>query len=64
MYTIASNAGVEGVVLVGMFLEQDGLDLGYDTVKGLFPSYLSNMCNIYESLNPNKLFLTFLFFFA
>uniref|UniRef100_A0A0C9RLB0 TSA: Wollemia nobilis Ref_Wollemi_Transcript_12559_2249 transcribed RNA sequence n=1 Tax=Wollemia nobilis TaxID=56998 RepID=A0A0C9RLB0_9CONI len=33
-YTIASNAGVEGAVVVGKLLEQDNLDLGYDAAKG------------------------------
>ncbi|KAF3793522.1 Chaperonin [Nymphaea thermarum] len=34
VYTIASNAGVEGAVVVGKLLEQDNLDLGYDASKG------------------------------
>lgn len=34
MYTIASNAGVEGAVIVGKLLEQDDPDLGYDAAKG------------------------------
>ncbi|KAG2403251.1 Chaperonin protein [Vigna angularis] len=32
--TIASNAGVEGAVVVGKLLEQDDHDLGYDAAKG------------------------------
>ncbi|KAM6564983.1 hypothetical protein CsatB_024981 [Cannabis sativa] len=32
--TIASNAGVEGEVIVARLLEQDNLDLGYDAAKG------------------------------
>ncbi|BBH10086.1 heat shock protein 60 [Prunus dulcis] len=32
--TIASNAGVEGAVVVGKLLEQDNPDLGYDAAKG------------------------------
>lgn len=32
--TIASNAGVEGAVIVGKLLEQDNADLGYDAAKG------------------------------
>ncbi|KAE8698081.1 60 kDa chaperonin 1 [Hibiscus syriacus] len=32
--TIASNAGVEGAVIVGKLLEQDNPDLGYDAAKG------------------------------
>lgn len=35
MHTIASNAGVEGAVVVGKLLEQDNPDLGYDAAKGL-----------------------------
>ncbi|KAL3329212.1 hypothetical protein AABB24_036352 [Solanum stoloniferum] len=34
VYTIASNAGVEGAVVVGKLLDQDNLDLGYDAAKG------------------------------
>ncbi|KAG9160545.1 hypothetical protein Leryth_025307 [Lithospermum erythrorhizon] len=34
VYTIASNAGVEGSVVVGKLLEQDNPDLGYDAAKG------------------------------
>ncbi|PHT38535.1 Chaperonin CPN60-2, mitochondrial [Capsicum baccatum] len=35
VHTIASNAGVEGAVVVGKLLEQeDNLDLGYDAAKG------------------------------
>lgn len=35
VHTIASNAGVEGSVVVGKLLEQDDPDLGYDAAKGL-----------------------------
>jgi chaperonin GroEL (HSP60 family) len=35
VYTIASNAGVEGAVVVGKLLEQDNTDLGYDAAKGM-----------------------------
>ncbi|CAN1146940.1 Chaperonin CPN60-2, mitochondrial [Linum perenne] len=34
VYTIASNAGVEGAVVVGKLLEQENADLGYDAAKG------------------------------
>lgn len=34
VYTIASNAGVEGAVIVGKLLEQDNPDFGYDAAKG------------------------------
>ncbi|KAH9612148.1 hypothetical protein KSS87_013310 [Heliosperma pusillum] len=34
VYTIASNAGVEGALIVGKLLEQDDHDLGYDAAKG------------------------------
>ncbi|WCJ24180.1 Chaperonin GroEL [Euphorbia peplus] len=34
VYTIASNAGVEGAVVVGKLLEQDDYELGYDAAKG------------------------------
>lgn len=33
-YIIASNAGVEGAVVVGKLLEQKNLDIGYDAAKG------------------------------
>lgn len=35
MYTIASNAGVEGALVVGKLLDQDDHDLGYDAAKGM-----------------------------
>lgn len=35
VHTIASNAGVEGAVIVGKLLEQDNPDLGYDAAKGI-----------------------------
>lgn len=34
VHIIASNAGVEGAVVVGKLLEQDNPDLGYDAAKG------------------------------
>ncbi|KAK6259812.1 Chaperonin Cpn60/GroEL/TCP-1 family - like 4 [Theobroma cacao] len=34
VHAIASNAGVEGAVIVGKLLEQDNPDLGYDAAKG------------------------------
>ncbi|KAJ0092443.1 hypothetical protein Patl1_25817 [Pistacia atlantica] len=34
VHTIASNAGVEGAVVVGKLLEQDNTDFGYDAAKG------------------------------
>ncbi|KAK6781141.1 hypothetical protein RDI58_023325 [Solanum bulbocastanum] len=34
VHTIASNAGVEGAVVVGKLLDQGNLDLGYDAAKG------------------------------
>ncbi|KAL5715374.1 hypothetical protein ACHQM5_017202 [Ranunculus cassubicifolius] len=36
VYTIASNAGVEGAVVVGKLLEQDDTDHGYDAAKGAY----------------------------
>lgn len=36
IYTIASNAGVEGAVVIGKLLEQENSDLGYDAAKGLY----------------------------
>lgn len=38
MHAIASNAGVEGAVVVGKLLEQDNPDLGYDAAKGQYMS--------------------------
>jgi len=35
VHTIASNAGVEGAVVVGKLLEQNNPDLGYDAAKGM-----------------------------
>jgi len=34
VHTIASNAGVEGAVVVGKLLEQENFDYGYDAAKG------------------------------
>lgn len=34
--TIAANAGVEGVVIVGKLLEEDNTNLGYDAAKGKY----------------------------
>ncbi|EPS57724.1 hypothetical protein M569_17093, partial [Genlisea aurea] len=36
VYTIASNAGVEGAVVVGKLWESDNPDLGYDAAKGTY----------------------------
>ncbi|KAD4584345.1 hypothetical protein R6Q59_036743 [Mikania micrantha] len=36
VHTIATNAGVEGAVIVGKLLEQDNPDLGYDAAKGQY----------------------------
>ncbi|XP_072986220.1 chaperonin CPN60-1, mitochondrial-like isoform X1 [Typha latifolia] len=36
VHTIATNAGVEGAVVVGKLLEQENTDLGYDAAKGEF----------------------------
>lgn len=40
--TIASNAGVEGEVIVARLLEQDNPDLGYDAAKGLSSTIYKN----------------------
>ncbi|VFQ98570.1 unnamed protein product [Cuscuta campestris] len=34
-FTIASNAGVDGSLVIGKLLEQDNLNFGYDAAKGL-----------------------------
>lgn len=39
VHIIASNAGVEGAVIVGKLLEQENADLGYDAAKGLNSLY-------------------------
>lgn len=33
-FTIATNAGVDGAVIIGKLLEQENLNLGYDAAKG------------------------------
>lgn len=33
-FTIASNAGVDGSLVIGKLLEQDNLNFGYDAAKG------------------------------
>lgn len=35
IYTIASNAGVEGAIVIGKLLQQDNHELGYDAAKGV-----------------------------
>jgi len=47
VHTIASNAGVEGAVVVGKLLEQGNTDLGYDAAKGRMSQHL---CSIYVEL--------------
>ncbi|KVH91053.1 Chaperonin Cpn60 [Cynara cardunculus var. scolymus] len=42
VYTIASNAGVEGSVVVGKLLEQDDPDLGYDAARGEYVDMVKN----------------------
>ncbi|KAI7725427.1 hypothetical protein M8C21_020249 [Ambrosia artemisiifolia] len=42
VHTIASNAGVEGAVVVGKLLEQDDPDLGYDAAKGEYVDMVKN----------------------
>ncbi|KAL7594765.1 chaperonin CPN60-2, mitochondrial [Lactuca sativa] len=42
VHTIASNAGVEGSVVVGKLLEQDDQDLGYDAAKGEYVNMVKN----------------------
>ena len=39
VHIIASNAGVEGAVIVGKLLEQGNSDIGYDAAKGTFLSH-------------------------
>jgi chaperonin GroEL len=33
--TLASNAGVDGAIIIGKLIEQEDLSLGYDAAKGL-----------------------------
>lgn len=44
MHTIATNAGVEGAVIVGKLLEQDNPDIGYDAARGLSLSLYIILC--------------------
>lgn len=37
-FTIVSNAGFDGALVLGKLLEQDDLKMGYDAAKGLFYS--------------------------
>lgn len=46
-FTIASNAGADGSLVLGKLLEQDDLNLGYDAAKGL--------CNLSVHVNRNYL---------
>lgn len=36
IYTIASNTGVEGAIVIGKLLEQDNHEHRYDAAKGLY----------------------------
>jgi chaperonin GroEL (HSP60 family) len=51
VHTIASNAGVEGAVVVGKLLEQGNPDLGYDAAKGRMSQHL---CSTYLKLIPTN----------
>ncbi|CAM8911696.1 unnamed protein product [Rhodiola kirilowii] len=42
VHTIASNAGVEGAVVVGKLLEQDNPDMGYDAAKGTYVNMIES----------------------
>lgn len=44
VHTIASNAGVEGAVVVGKLLEQGNTDLGYDAAKGMLSKHFPSIC--------------------
>lgn len=46
MHTIASNAGVEGAVVVGKLLEENDPDKGYDAAKGIsfYPALFAHWC--------------------
>jgi chaperonin GroEL len=35
LMTLASNAGVDGAIIIGKLIEQEDLSLGYDAAKGL-----------------------------
>lgn len=52
VYTIASNAGVEGAVIVGKLLEQDNPDLGYDAAKGYIFICIQKIFRFLISLSP------------
>jgi chaperonin GroEL (HSP60 family) len=54
VHTIASNAGVEGAVVVGKLLEQDNPDLGYDAAKGQSSLYIYKFLNIILAKNCVK----------
>jgi chaperonin GroEL (HSP60 family) len=51
VYTIASNAGVEGAVVVGKLLEQDNTDLGYDAAKGMISSTTCSLIVLLTNLS-------------
>lgn len=62
-YTIASNAGVEGAVVVGKLLEQTNLDIGYDAAKGMesFCLHCLLECTLLLSLPGLKVEYCFVF---
>ena len=59
VHTIASNAGVEGAVVVCKLLEQDNTDLGYDAAKG--PIFFSFRYMTYKRNDPRMEMLILMF---
>jgi len=53
VHTIASNAGVEGAVVVGKLLEQGNTDLGYDAAKGMMSQHLA--ANSFKQLKSDQM---------
>jgi hypothetical protein len=52
LMTIASNAGVDGAIIIGKLIEQEDLSLGYDAAKGL--CFLTALLQFVSKLLPQK----------
>lgn len=58
VHTIASNAGVEGSVIIGKLLEQDNTDLGYDAAKGSVTEFIHSFALWVTRIYLNPVLLT------
>lgn len=59
VHTIASNAGVEGAVVVGKLLEQENPDIGYDAAKGTLSEIRNVLNELFTLLDGYRACYTF-----